>query len=125
MIRRLQTLNFRCLRHMDVKAERELGVSWVREVIQAKRHRHTIQRKELDALRGSLYRFDAVRGTIVATSSFSKGAQDAAFAQGAAPITLIDGEKLVDLLVEHNIGVRKESVEFLTLDAEGLAPDED
>ena len=53
---------------VDVIADIQLGVTSVREVVQAKRHKRTIQRKDLDALRGSLYRFNAVRGTIVATS---------------------------------------------------------
>jgi hypothetical protein len=38
-----------------------------------------------------------VRGTIIATAPFSKGTSEAAFATGAAPITLIDGDKLIDL----------------------------
>lgn len=107
---------------VDVIAEIELGVTSVREVVQAKRHKRTVQRKDLDALRGSLYRFNAVRGTIVATSRFAKGAMEAAFAQGAAPITLIDGDKLVDLLIEHGIGVRKRAIEVLTIDLEELSP---
>ena len=49
---------------VDVVGEIELGITSVREVVQAKRHRRAIQRKDLDALRGSLYRFNAVRGTI-------------------------------------------------------------
>ena len=68
---------------VDVVADIQLGVTSVREVVQAKRHKRTIQRKDLDALRGSLYRFNAVRGTIVATSRFAKGAVEAAFALGA------------------------------------------
>lgn len=110
---------------VDVIGEIELGVTSVREVVQAKRHRRTVQRKDLDALRGSLYRFNAVRGTIVATSRFAKGAIEAAFAQGAAPITLIDGEKLLDLLIEHGMGVRKQSIEVLTVDLPGLSPADD
>ena len=106
---------------VDVVADIEVGITSIREVVQAKRHRRAIQRKDLDALRGSLYRFDAVRGTIVTTSRFSKGTQDAAFATGAAPITLVDGEKLVDLLIEHGIGVRKRTVELLELDADAIA----
>ena len=47
---------------------------------------------------------------------------EAAFAQGAAPITLIDGDKLVDLLIEHGIGVRKRAIEVLTFDPDGLSP---
>ena len=44
---------------VDVVGEIELGITWVREVVQVKRHRRSIQRKDLDALRGSLYRFNA------------------------------------------------------------------
>lgn len=106
---------------VDVIAEIELGVTSVHEVVQAKRHRRTVQRKDLDALRGSLYRFDAVRGTIVATSRFAKGAMEAAFAKGVAPITLIDGDKLVDLLIEHGIGIRKRAIEVLSIDLDGLS----
>lgn len=106
---------------VDVVAEIELGVTSVREVVQVKRHKRTIQRKDLDALRGSLYRFNAVRGTIVTTSSFARGTKKAAFAQGAAPITLIDGKKLIDLLIEHDLGVRKHDIEVLSVDLEGLA----
>ena len=106
---------------VDVVAEIQLGVTSVREVVQAKRHKRTIQRKDLDALRGSLYRFNAVRGTIVATSRFAKGAVEAAFAQGAAPITLIDGDRFIDLLIEHGIGVRSRAIEVLAFDPEGLS----
>ncbi len=109
---------------VDVVAEIELGITSVREVVQAKRHKRTIQRKDLDALRGSLYRFNAVRGTIIATSSFSKGTSEAAFAPGTAPITLIDGEKLIDLLIEHEIGVKKNKIEMLSVDADAFANSE-
>ena len=50
---------------------------------------------------------------------------EAAFAQGAAPITLIDGDRLIDLLIEHGIGVRTRSIEVLTFDPDGLSPHED
>ena len=79
------------------------------------------QRKDLDAFRGSLYRFNAVRGTIIATAPFSKGTSEAAFATGAAPITLIDGDKLIDLLIEHGIGVKKNKIEVLSVDADAFA----
>lgn len=109
---------------VDVIADIELGITSVREVVQVKRHRSRIQRKDLDALRGSLHRFNAVRGTIITTSDFAKGTTEAAFERGAAPITLINGEKLVDLLIEHNIGVRKRSIELLELDPDAFAGDE-
>ena len=67
---------------VDVVGDIELGITSVRECVQVKRHRRAIQRKDLDALRGSLYRFQAVRGTIVTTSRFARGTRDAAFATG-------------------------------------------
>ena len=79
------------------------------------------KRKDLDALRGSFHRFGAVRGTIIAMSKYSKGTRDAAFESGAAPITLIDGEKLIELLLAHGIGVRKKTLEVLELDAGAFA----
>ncbi len=106
---------------VDVVADIQIGISSVREVVQAKRHRYTIQRKDLDALRGSLYRFGAVRGTIITTSRFSKGTEEAAFDTGAAPITLIDGDNLIRLLVQYEIGVRKRRLEVLELDPEAFS----
>jgi restriction system protein len=106
---------------VDVVADIELGITSVREVVQAKRHAQPIQRKELDALRGSLHRFKAVRGTLITTGTFSRGTRDAAFETGVAPITLIDGDKLVDLLVEYEVGVRKKTIELLELDRNAFA----
>ena len=105
---------------VDVVADIEMGITSVREVVQVKRHQRNVQRKDLDALRGSLYRFDAVRGTLVTTSGFARGTKDAAIAKGAPPITLIDGERFIDLLVDHDIGVRKHSIEVISIDLQGL-----
>jgi len=96
----------------------------VREVVQVKRYRGNIQRPVLDALRGCLHRFGGVRGTIISTGGFSKGTRDAAFEHGAAPITLIDGDKLVDLLIEHQLGARKKVIEILELDAMTLVSED-
>ena len=74
----------------------------------------------LDQLRGSLHRFNAVRGTIITTGRFSQGVEEAAFERGAAPITLIDGDKLLDLLIEYEIGVTKRQVEYREFAAEKL-----
>jgi restriction system protein len=106
---------------VDVVADIELGISSVREVVQVKRRRGTVGRRILDQLRGSLHRFNAVRGTIITTGRFSRGTEQAAFEPGASPITLIDGEKLLDLLFEHNIGVARRAVEYYEFTPEKLA----
>jgi restriction system protein len=106
---------------VDVIGTIELGISAVREVIQVKRHKGTINRPVLDMLRGSLHRFNAVRGTIITTGRFSKGVEEAAFERGAAPITLIDGEKLLDLLIKNEIGVTKRQVSYYDFAPEKLS----
>lgn len=108
---------------VDVVADIELGITSVREVVQVKRHAANVQRPVLDALRGVLHRFRAVRGTIITTGGFSKGTQEAAFEHGAAPITLIDGAKLIDLLIEHDIGVKKRTMEIWELDPQAFSGD--
>jgi restriction system protein len=110
---------------VDVVADIEVGITAVREVVQVKRHRGNIQRPVLDALRGSLHRFGAVRGTILNVGGFSKGTREAAFERGAAPITLIDGVKLIELLIEHQLGVRKKAIEILEVDEATLVPEDD
>lgn len=59
---------------VDVIGTVQVGITSVTEVIQVKRHKGNITRPVLDALRGSLYRFDAFRGTIITLSDFAKGA---------------------------------------------------
>lgn len=101
---------------VDVIADIELGISSIHEVVQVKRHAGSISRPIVDLLRGSLHRFDALRGTIITTGTFALGAKHAAFERNAAPITLIDGEKLLDLLMEYEIGISKQPVAFYEFD---------
>jgi restriction system protein len=110
---------------VDVFGTINVGITTVQEVVQVKRYRGNIGRPVLDALRGSLHRFKAMRGTIITTGGFSKGTRDATFEIGAAPITLIDGEKLIDLLIENGIGVRKRKVDLWELDLNAFAVLED
>ncbi len=105
---------------VDVVAEMQVGISRVHEVIQVKRQQGNISRTVLDQLRGALYYFDAVRGTIITTGGFSKGAQDVAFLKNAPPITLIDGETLLNHLIEHNIGIRRKEIQILEFDEQSL-----
>lgn len=113
---------------VDVIARIDMGITSVREVIQVKRQKANVARSVLDALRGVLHRFDAMRGTIITTGGFTKGTKDASLERGAPPVTLIDGERLLDLLTEHELGVRKKKAELWELkpdDFAGLLPDEE
>ncbi|MCE2470907.1 MAG: restriction endonuclease [Anaerolineae bacterium] len=95
---------------IDVVADLEAGITHVRHVIQAKRQETPVGIGVVDRLRGSLHRGGAGLqpvGTIITTSNFTKGARDAAVEKGVAPITLIDGEALLDLLVKYGFTVKK------------------
>lgn len=102
---------------VDVTGVSQNGITTVKEVIQVKRNTTTnISRTVLDSLRGSLHRFDAFQGTIITISDFTKGAKDSAYEKGAAPITLINGEKLIDLLIENKIGINDKQFDYYTID---------
>jgi restriction system protein len=109
---------------VDVKAVAQFGITTIIEVIQVKRHRANIQRPVLDMLRGSLHRFKAQKGTIITTGDYGKGAKDSAFETGAAPITLINGETLIDHLFQHEIGVKKKTLAYYELDESAFQADE-
>lgn len=104
---------------VDIVGSIQKGISTVKDVIQAKRNTSgSVGRKVLDALRGSLHRFEAFQGTIITTSEFSKGARDASLERGAAPITLINGSKLVELMIEYEVGFSKRKVTLFSVDEE-------
>ena len=73
---------------------------------------------------GALPYQKAIRGTIITLSDFSPGCKEAALFQGAAPITLINGERLLDLLFEHEIGVRSDEVKLYELDVDSIGGEE-
>ena len=105
---------------VDVIGRIQVGISEIKEVIQVKRIQGNVGRPALDKLRGSLHRFGAVRGSIITNGDFAKGTRDAAFEAGGAPITLINGEKLIDLMIEHRVGVKKRVFEILEIDLDSF-----
>ncbi|MDP7639062.1 MAG: UvrD-helicase domain-containing protein, partial [Candidatus Hydrogenedentes bacterium] len=83
---------------VDVVATVQFGITTITEVVQVKRQQGSIGRPILDQLRGALPYHKAIRGTLITLGDFSRGCTEAALFPGAAPITLINGDKLLDLL---------------------------
>lgn len=69
--------------------------------VQAKKWLHSVGRKEVAELRGSLQPF--ARGTVVTTSHFTKAANIEANEQGKNPITLVDGYELALIVSSLNL----------------------
>lgn len=101
---------------VDVVATVQFGITTITEVVQVKRHQGNISRHVIDQLRGALPYHEAIRGTIITTGSFSQGCKEAALFIGAAPIGLIDGDRLLDLLIEHKIGMRERPATLYEID---------
>lgn len=92
-------------------SEDKLGLD--RIYLQAKRYKadNTVQSSEIRNFLGALMG-KGDRGVFLTTSTFTKGAREAA-AGVPARIVLIDGEELVDLMIDHGVGV--EPVRVATL----------
>ena len=76
--------------------------------LQAKRWEATVGRPEIQKFVGALQGQRANKGIFITTSNFSNDALD--YAKGVSPkIILIDGRKLADLMIEHDVGVSKVS----------------
>ncbi|MNL48981.1 Mrr restriction system protein [compost metagenome] len=113
---------------VDVIARVQFGITEITEVVQVKRTEVTITRPKVDELRGALPYFKAIRGTIISLGNFAKGAKEGALFVGAAPITLIDGKRLMDLCIKHQVGIKRRHVEIYEIDevffAEKFSKDE-
>ncbi|WP_196780274.1 restriction endonuclease [Oceaniradius stylonematis] len=101
---------------IDVVANYQFGITEITEVVQVKRTESTIGRRVIDELRGALPYHRAIRGTIITLGPFARGVEESALFPGAAPITLIDGDRLLELVVKHQIGVRRKPVDLLEVD---------
>jgi len=94
------------------------GVTRVRTAVQVKRWKKNVPAPVVRELRGGL--LTDQRGLIITTADFTRDAKVEAAADGKTPISLIGGERLVQLLADHQIGVIKRSVQLLELNLEEL-----
>jgi restriction system protein len=92
------------------------GITEFSAAVQVKRWKRNVQAPTVRELRGSLTVHE--QGIIITTSGFSRGAQEEAIEPGKTRISLIDGEELLELLIQHGIGVTQEPHTVLALDEE-------
>lgn len=104
---------------IDVIADLTMdGITSVKTVVQAKRYQEgsNIGGDVITQLRGSA-EVDQ-RGLVITTSDFTKGAQEESRAANKMPVSLINGEKLLSLLIKYGVGTREETVTIYSLDNE-------
>jgi restriction system protein len=89
---------------IDVVGVMEIeGVTRLDAAVQVKRVKANIPPDKITSLRGSL--MPNQRGIFITTSRFTKQAIYEATAGGKSPISVVDGNQLLDLLFKHKIGV--------------------
>jgi len=84
-----------------------------RMAVQVKRWKQNVRAPLVQQMRGSLGAHE--QGLIITTSDFSSGAKDEAERPDATPVALMNGEQLVTLMAEHEIGVTRSTHEILEL----------
>ena len=97
---------------IDVRGTMVTGdVVRTRMAVQVKRWKANVQAPTVQQVRGSLGAHE--QGLIMTTSDFSKGARVEAERADATPVALMNGEQLVKLLVENDIGIRRSSYDLI------------
>lgn len=84
--------------------------------VQAKRWQSSVSRPEIQAFYGALAGQKAKRGIFITTSSFTLHALD--FAKSVEGIVLIDGERLVELMIDTEVGVSTRILKVPSLDSD-------
>lgn len=108
---------------IDVRGTLVVGdVIRTRMAVQAKRWKlkNRVQAPTVQQVRGSLGTHE--QGLIITTSDFSSGARTEAERPNAVPVALMNGEQLVALLAQYEIGVSRRSHDLLEID-ESEPPD--
>lgn len=102
---------------IDVRGTLVVGdVIRTKMAIQAKKWKYNVQAPVVQQVRGSLGTHE--QGMIITTSNFSKGAEDEAARVDAIPVALMNGQQLVELLIEHQILVKRVPYELINIDAD-------
>lgn len=104
---------------IDISATLTMGgITSVKTVVQVKRYKpeNKIGGDVITQLRGSA-EVDQ-RGLVITSSDFTKAGIAEASAANKMPVALVNGDKLLDLLFKHEIGVKMQPMPVFSLDAD-------
>jgi restriction system protein len=106
---------------IDVRGTMVIGDAVrIRMAVQVKRWKHNVQAPTVQQVRGSLGAHE--QGLIITTSDFSPGARKEAVRANAAPVGLMNGHQLINLLLEHEIGVSRVTLDLFELASQAYGP---
>lgn len=108
---------------IDVRGTMVIGDAVrIRMAVQVKRWKDNVHAPTVQQVRGSLGTHE--QGLIITTSDFSAGARTEAIRADAAPVGLMNGQQLINLLLEHEIGVQKTALDLFEIAPIGPVPSE-
>ena len=84
--------------------------------VQAKRWQSTVGRPEVQSFYGALAGQRANKGVFITTSGYT--AQAIEFARSVEKIVLVDGPRLVELMIDHEVGVSARTVKIPKIDSD-------
>ena len=95
----------------------EMGVVKVRAAFQVKRWRNNVPPAEINQFRGAIQgEYD--QGIFITTSDFSDEAKRVSSRRGVVPIVLINGDRILNIMLEKGLGVRQEPLAVAKIDDE-------
>lgn len=109
---------------VDVRGTLVVGdVVRIRMAVQAKKWqpKSRVQAPVVQQVRGSLGTHE--QGLIITTSDFSAGAREEAARPNAVPVALMNGEQLMALLAQYEIGLTRQTYGILEMDEQHSAPE--
>jgi restriction system protein len=89
----------------------KVGLARMSVAFQCKRWEGNVPRPDVDKFRGAI-QGEFEQGIFFTTSDFTKGAMDASIKKGAVPIILLNGESIVDLMIDKEFGVQKKPLQI-------------
>jgi len=89
---------------IDGYGKLRLGLATMNVAFQCKKWQGNIGRPEVDKFRGAI-QGEFEQGVFFTTSDFTSTARDASLKKGAVPIILLNGESIVNLMIEKGLGV--------------------
>jgi restriction system protein len=104
---------------IDGHGKLKIGLATLSVAFQCKRWQGNVPTKEIHQFRGVVQgAFE--QGYFFTTSDFVAGAQEASVKKGAATIVLLNGDAIVQLMIDKGLGIRRRSVEIYEDQVDGL-----
>ena len=91
---------------IDGYGKLRLGLAIMNVAFQCKRWQGNVGRTEVDKFRGAI-QGEFEQGVFFVTSDFTSQAREASLKKGAVPIILLNGESIVNLMIQKGIGVER------------------